>query len=233
MMQGPRRWPFLVWCCWASGVQGFVVHPAQRGSGVWRASESEAEGWTDLCNAGALPKPGETTMLRPSTEAAVALAADKLGNIYALKDKVPPFGHRLSDWGVVDGQVKVVEDAATGNKYYMETGALRRQGARTAPQRIRAFVLRRVLLQKAQQLTPIPWRREPEGRIQVQLQGSSDAGVVGVPGRMLLLVLGMGRRRSATERAAAQRASESVSGGEDMMDMIFSLRTERIQPRCE
>ena len=97
---------------------------------TWTTPAASISVWQDLCPISALPESGSCGLLRPQPELPVVVAVDNIGDVHVLYDIVPCVGHRLSDWGVVDGQVQVVLDRVTRRKYYLADGTVR--GAKTA-----------------------------------------------------------------------------------------------------
>ncbi len=62
--------------------------------------------WLDLCSMSDLPLPGSIYLQRPVSHIPVAVAVDSVSGVHALLDVFPSIGHKLSSFGVVDGQVQ-------------------------------------------------------------------------------------------------------------------------------
>lgn len=68
--------------------------------------ENSGSEWLDLCSMSDLPLPGSIYLQRPVSQIPVAVAVDSVSGVHALLDAFPSIGHKLSSFGVVDGQVR-------------------------------------------------------------------------------------------------------------------------------
>lgn len=68
-------------------------------------TETGSSRFVDLCPMEDLPVSGKTQFVRPIESIPVVVAVDSTGLLHVFYDSVPSVGHRLSAWGVVDGQV--------------------------------------------------------------------------------------------------------------------------------
>ena len=134
-----------------------------------RVLKQSVADWEDLCPLSSLPRNGSWDIVRPRPEIPVVVAVDNSDHIYVLRDIVPCVGHRLSEWALVDGQVKVVLDQVTRRKYYLADGTVRGErpikGALVDKSGLAAAAIRFFWRPRPVPLDVLEWRIEEDGSV--------------------------------------------------------------------
>lgn len=118
----------------------------------------------------------------PAPGGPICLVVDENQHYHAIRDSCPPLGMPISEWGVVDTQVNVIEDMLFGNRFNLADGSLRGRwcpGGSAGPLLRAARILRgaaRPLQRRREQsrsLEVFPTQVEDDGSLTVTLPNSS------------------------------------------------------------
>lgn len=91
---------------------------------VW-ALVSTSQVGVKIMHKSILPSPPPWVLSVPVLCGNMCLIADENFNYYACKDSCPPLGAPISATGVVDSEVKVIEDTRFGTRFYLDGGRIR------------------------------------------------------------------------------------------------------------